>query len=147
MPPPDLAEIHALVGHEFPGGGYTIEHWENFLLTECTGAELLPDGIVHPAALFHVPIQGVGITLAELFALGQADDDGSISIESYDWELIEPLQEDVTYTCRGGIVEADRRESERGNVYDRIAFRIEMLRPGGEVAARITNTWHYRRRT
>jgi hypothetical protein len=32
---PAKAEIESLVGHEFPGGEYTIEHWENFLLTEC----------------------------------------------------------------------------------------------------------------
>ena len=36
---PSAAEIEALVGHEFPGGTYTIAHWENFLLTECTGSE------------------------------------------------------------------------------------------------------------
>ena len=23
--------IKALVGHEFPGGEYTVKHWENFL--------------------------------------------------------------------------------------------------------------------
>ena len=30
------------------GGRYTIAHWENTLLTDCTGAEPLPDGQVHP---------------------------------------------------------------------------------------------------
>lgn len=48
---PALEEIEALAGHTFPGGDYTVAHWENFLLTECTGADLLPDGSVHPAAL------------------------------------------------------------------------------------------------
>ena len=45
---PAESDITALAGHQFAGGQYTIEHWENFLLTECTGAELLPNGIVHP---------------------------------------------------------------------------------------------------
>ena len=70
---PPEAEIEALVGHQFPGGEYTIEHWENFLLTECTGGELLPDGMVHPVALFHVPILGANTSIAEMFALGQAE--------------------------------------------------------------------------
>ena len=35
---PDEDAIRALVGHEFPGGRYTIAHWENFLLTDCTGS-------------------------------------------------------------------------------------------------------------
>ncbi len=65
-------EIRALVGHQFPGGEYTIEHWGNFLLTQCTGANLVPDGMVHPVALFHVPILGSITSIAEMFALGQA---------------------------------------------------------------------------
>ena len=52
-----------------------MEHWENFLLTECTGAQLLPNGIVHPIALFHVPITGAGTSIAEMFSLGQAESD------------------------------------------------------------------------
>ena len=55
MPLPAVEEIQALLGHEFPGGRYTIAHWENFLLTECTGADPLPDNLAHPVALFHVP--------------------------------------------------------------------------------------------
>ncbi len=66
---PAEADITGLAGHRFPGGFYTVAHWENFLLTECTGAQLLPHGMVHPVALFHVPIQGAGTSIAELFAL------------------------------------------------------------------------------
>jgi hypothetical protein len=48
---PSEAEVKSVIGHEFPGGDYIIAHWENFLLTECTGAEALPDGLAHPVAL------------------------------------------------------------------------------------------------
>src|SRR5206468_3842875 len=92
---PPESEIRAIVGHRFPGGDYTVAHWENFLLTECTGAELLPDGMVHPVVLFHMPILGARTTIAEMFALGQAESDFSIGIESYDWEMFEPLREEV----------------------------------------------------
>ena len=95
-----VEEIEALVGHEFPGGEYTIEHWENFLLTECTGADLLPDAMVHPVALFHVPILGSNTTIAEMFALGQAESDFSIGIESYVWDMYAPLIED---TCLSNL--------------------------------------------
>ena len=83
-PPPESA-IKSLVGHQFPGGSYTIAHWENFLLTECTGAAPLPDDLAHPVALFHMPILGAGTSIGEMFALGKADSDYSIGIESYDW--------------------------------------------------------------
>ena len=57
-------ELHALVGHRFAGGSYRIEHWENFLLTHCTGSDPLPANLVHPIALFHVPILGAGTSIA-----------------------------------------------------------------------------------
>ena len=61
--------MRALVGHRFPGGRYTIEHWENFLLSDAAGVAPLPDGLAHPAHLFHVAINGVGTSITELFRL------------------------------------------------------------------------------
>ncbi len=142
---PPRAEIEALAGHRFPGGTYTIEHWENYLLTDCTGSDPLPDGLVHPVCLFHVPINGCGVTLAELFALGQAESDSSIGIEGYDWEYFAPIVEDVAYILAGEIIEAERRRSPSGRVHDAIGFRIEMSAPDGELVARITCRWLFRR--
>lgn len=34
---PPQEEIESLVGYQFSGGAYRIAHWENFLLTGCTG--------------------------------------------------------------------------------------------------------------
>ena len=77
-------EMLALVGHRFPGGTCSIEHWENWLLTDCTGRAQLPDDLVHPVALFHVPIQGAGTSIAELFALGMVEGAGSVGLDGYD---------------------------------------------------------------
>ncbi len=146
---PPVEEIRALVGHEFAGGVYTVAHWENFLLTECTGSEPLPGDLVHPVVLFHMPILGANTSIGEMFALGQAESDFSIGIESYDWEIARPLHEDVAYTVTGKVTEADRREGPlRGSsrmVYDRIQFRFELHEPEGEFAASSTITWTYRR--
>ena len=94
MTTPSESEIKSLVGQKFPGGKYTIEHWENFLLTDCTGAAQLPDGRAHPVALFHVSIMGAGTSIDEMFQLGQADSPFSISIESYEWEFCSVLLEE-----------------------------------------------------
>ncbi len=142
--PPSAEAIQGLVGHEFPGGEYTIAHWENFLLTECTGGEQLPDGLAHPVALFHMPILGAGTSIAEMFALGQAESDFSIGIESYDWEIFGPLREEVRYTVTGRITEADRRETAE-RTFDRIQFQFDLNDPDGTHIARTTITWHYRR--
>jgi hypothetical protein len=144
-PMPPVEEIRALVGHQFPGGTYTIQHWENFLLTECTGTTPLPNGQVHPAAMFHVPILGANTTIGEMFELGQAENDASIGIESYDWELFKPLYEDVAYDISARISEADRVIQDDGRTYDRIQFIFTLKDPEGENAARSTVTWHYNR--
>ena len=140
---PDEAEIRALAGHEFPGGKYTIEHWENFLLTECTGADPLPDGLAHPVALFHMPILGANTSIAEMFALGQAESDFSIGIESYDWEFFGPMREQVEYDVSGRITTAERKTTSR-STFDRIQFQFD-LHDAGTHTARTTITWHYRR--
>jgi hypothetical protein len=133
--------LEALRGHRFPGGVRRIEHWENFLLTDCTGAEQLADGIVHPIALFHVPIQGAQTSIAELFELCGATGAGSVGLEAYDWEYLRPLREDTDYAVTGGIVSAEPLATASGRPYDRIAFSIELHEPDGELAARVTNTW------
>ena len=143
MTPTDV-EVVELIGRRFTGGRYRIAHWENWLLTDCTGRDQLPDRLVHPIALFHVPILGSGTSIAELFAWCGAEGAGSVSLLGYDWEYFEPLVEDVEYRCEGGIVSAERAMSSAGNLSDTIAFSIELF-DGERLAARITNRWRFHR--
>ena len=143
-----MTGIDHLIGHRFPGGTYTIEHWENYLLTEATGREPMPADLVHPIHLFHVPISGVGTSIAELFDLAAADGPDMVGLDRYDWEWFAPLREDVTYRLEGEITEAERREND-GRPYDHLVFRIDVLDgPTDEatLVARVTNTWHFWRR-
>ena len=144
---PAETDIMRLTGHRFPGGFYTVAHWENYLLTECTGAELLPNGMVHPVVLFHLPIIGADTSIAEMFALGQAESDLSIMIESYDWEILQPLREEIRYRISGGIGSAERCKNAQDKLYDRIQFCFEVHTPEETLAARTTITWHYTRHT
>ena len=145
-PIPDASLIEELNGHRFPGGVYRIAHWENVLLTGCTGADLLPDGMAHPSALFHLPIAGSGTSITDMFALGQAESDLSILIESYDWELFAPLREATRYQVSGAIDSAQRLQNEAGQDYDRLVFVFEVA-DAGDLCARTTITWHYTRNT
>ena len=138
-------ELAGLVGYRFPGGSYRVAHWENWLLTDCTGREPLPDGLVHPIVLFHAPILGAGTSITELFRLGGASGaGGSVGLLGYDWEYEQPIVEDVDYRVEGGIVSAERRTSPAGAVADDVAFRIELSHDGALVA-RVTNRWRFRR--
>jgi len=131
--------LEHLVGHRFAGGERTIEHWENFLLTEVCGGPQLEEGIAHPVHLFHIPIDGAGLTIAELFDLAEAEGPDRVGLESYDWEYFEPLREDVAYRCDGQIQSVIRRGSDEKD-WDELVFAIE-LSDEGRLIARVTNTW------
>lgn len=143
---PAQADIEALAGHRFAGGEYRIAHWENVLLTGCTGTELLPDGLAHPSSLFHLPIAGAGTSIAKMFALGKAESDLSIMIESYEWEFYQPLREEIDYRVEGAI-HSSQRIQEVDREYDRIQFRFDIALTTGEPVARSLVTWHYTRNT
>ena len=112
-----------------------IEHWENWLLTDCTGSAQLPSNIVHPIALFHIPIQGVGTSIAELFALGQVEGAGSVGLEGYDWEYFSLLHEDVEYCFEGEVIDVERVKTKSGGICDRFVFSIKLCTVGGDTVA------------
>ncbi|MDG2027280.1 MAG: hypothetical protein P8J50_09230 [Acidimicrobiales bacterium] len=132
-------------GHRFPGGTRAVEHWENALLTEATGADPMPAGLVHPIHLFHVPIEGAGVSIGELFELADAEGPDRVGLQSYDWEYIEPLREDVDYRCDGEVVSFERR-TEGCSEWDELVFTVE-LQTEDRLAARVTNTWQIWRST
>ena len=140
---PSEEAMRALIGHRFPGGRYRIEHWENFLLSDATGVEPLPDRLAHPAHLFHVAINGVGTSIAELFALAEADRALPVSIDHYDWEIHEPLVEGANYVLSGGITEHERRGGDDAPTVDTFTYEIDVHREDGGLAAHVAFQWHY----
>src|SRR5918995_5346709 len=107
--------LAALVGHRFPGGVYRVAHWENWLLTDCTGRDPMPGDLVHPIVLFHAPILGAGTSITELFRLGGASGaGGSVGLIGYDWEYFQPIREEVDHRVEGGIASAERRAMSSG---------------------------------
>jgi hypothetical protein len=144
---PDEASMRALVGHRFPGGNYRIEHWENFLLSDATGIAPLPGGLAHPAHLFHVAINGVGTTITELFRLAQSGPGEPVSIDHYDWRILEPLREDETYALSGGIVGFERSERDGSPTRDSFLYAIDIEDAQAERVAEVAFGWHFWRIT
>jgi len=140
---PSEAAMRALVGHRFPGGTYRIEHWENFLLSEATGIDPLPDRLAHPAHLFHVAINGVGTTITELFRLAESVAGDPVSIDFYDWRTHTPLREDETYSLAGGIAEFTRSAREGSPVRDSFTYEIDIDDLEGARVAEVAFRWHY----
>jgi len=140
---PAKETMQRLVGHRFPGGQYRIEHWENFLLSEATGIEPLPDKLAHPVHLFHVPINGVGTSIAELFRLAEVDRASPVSIDYYDWTIHTPIREGETYTLSGGITAYERSGGDGAPTVDSFTYEIDVGEEDGTLAAQVAFRWHY----
>ena len=140
---PSEESMRALVGHRFAGGTYRIEHWENFLLSEATGIDPLPDRLAHPAHLFHVAINGVGTTISELFRLAESGPGAPVSIDHYDWRIHQPLREDETYVLAGGITDFARSARKGSPTRDSFTYEIEVDDTAGARVAEVAFRWHY----
>jgi len=137
-----VEEIQGLVGTQFPGGSFTIEHWENVLLSDVMGVEPLPDDLAHPAYLFHLPLAGVGMTIKGLFELFQAESDEAVRAGEYRWEIHRPLRVGSTYRLEGGVVGAERKNGRQAGLMDLVTFRIDVSDAAdGEPVASTTSTW------
>jgi hypothetical protein len=144
---PSEESMCALVGHRFPGGSYRIEHWENFLLSEATGIDPLPDRLVHPAHLFHVAINGVGTSISEIFRLADSGPGAPVSIDYYDWRIHAPLREDEPYSLSGGITDFARTTREGSPTRDSFRYEIDLDDSAGARVAEVVFRWHYWRST
>jgi hypothetical protein len=137
-----VEEMQALVGHRFPGGTFTIEAWENTLLSDVMGAAPLPDGLAHPAYLFHAPLAGVGMRIADMFELFKAESDEAVRAGEYHWEIHQPLRVGRTYRMSGEVVGVERKESRKLGFMDVCGFRIDAHdSESGGLAASTTSTW------
>jgi len=137
--------MQGLVGHAFPGGSFTIEPWENVLLSDIMGVPPLPDSIAHPAYLFHAPLAGAGVRIADIFELCQAESEEAVRAGEYHWVLHRPLRVGATYRMSGGFTGVERKQGRRGGLMDVVTFEIDMHDEGGELAASAANTWIFLR--
>lgn len=143
---PTDEEWASLAGHRFPGGTRTVEHWENWLLTDCAERAPMSDGLLHPVVLFHVPIQAAGTSIGEILAMAGGGAPGSVTLLGYDWEYLQPLREEVPYRGQGGIVATQRHRRPDGTVsHDELTFAVELVDPDDVIVARATTRWRFPR--
>jgi hypothetical protein len=98
-----------LAGHALPSGSARLEPYQNWLLHDAFYSPPRPEP--HPVAAFVLANRGIGISLADLFALFGSDiNDGPLLAES-SIELHRPLAEDADYEVRGEIESVEGRRS------------------------------------
>jgi hypothetical protein len=141
-----LEELQALVGTSFPGGSYTIEPYQHWLMMDAVGGTPVREGTAHPLYAYYGALAGMGLSVDELFGLaGATADDGPMFGEA-EIEVLRPLRIGATYTVSGAITTVQRKEGRRAGVFDIVTFCLELRDAGGEVAAVSTNSFIFPRR-
>lgn len=140
-----IEDMQGIVGHAFPGGTFTIEPWENVLLSDVMGIEPLPDGLAHPSYLFHAPLAGVGVRISDIFELCRAESEEAVRAGEYHWMIERPLRVGATYRMSGGFIGVERKEGRRGGLMDMVRFQIDVREEDGELAASTVSTWIFLR--
>ena len=141
-----IEEMRELIGRPFPGGRFTIEPWESALFNEVMESDALPDGLAHPAYLFHAPLAGLGLRYGDIFEICHAESDEAIRAGEYRWTVHQPLRVGHTYAMSGAITGVERKRGRRAGTMDLVSFQIDVrelddLSP----VATVTNTWIFLR--
>lgn len=120
-------ELKELIGTPFPGGTYTIEPYVNWLTCDCVVAsELATSGAAHPLLVYMAGQAGIGLSLAELFALCRASSDDGPMLGEWGMAVNCPLQVGGEYAVSGGITDAVRKTGKKTGVFDVVRFDMEL---------------------
>ncbi len=128
----------SLAGQQLPSGTARLEPYQNWLLHDAFYSE--PRAEPHPVAAFVLANRGIGISLADLFALFGSDISDGPLLAASAIELHRPLAADADYEVRGVIESVEHRRSRRIGPFDLISCRFELYE-AGELAATVTNVF------
>ena len=142
-------ELKELIGTSFPGGTYTIEPYVNWLTCDCVLApELAASGAAHPLLVYMAGQAGIGLSLADLFALCRASSEDGPMLGEWGMELNRPLEVGAEYAVSGGITHVVRKTGKKTGVFDVVRFGIELRSTAGsaEPDALLHSSFIYPRR-
>ncbi|HWL42005.1 MAG TPA: hypothetical protein VNQ73_03605 [Ilumatobacter sp.] len=141
----ELTALESLTGHRFPGGGFAIEPYEDWLMRDVLGAPAGDGTRAHPIWAFAAPQQSMGVTIDEIFELcGSSAADGPMLGDS-SIELAEPLRLGHRYVVSGSIVAASRKRGRTVGTFDVVTFVADTTDAAGAPAARLTNSFVFPR--
>ncbi len=141
-----IEELEALVGKPFPGGTYTVQPYEHWLMMDAVGGQATRSGTANPMYVYYGALAGMGLSVDELFHLvGATAEDGPMFGETT-LEAIKPIEIGATYAVSGGITSVLRKEGRKAGVFDIVEFRLELRDARGELAGINTNSFIFPRR-
>jgi hypothetical protein len=131
---------HAAAGKAVPGGTFRVEEYERVISHDALAAPPLEPPLLHPVWAILGALRGMGTDLADVFALVDASEDGTLFGEA-ELEQLRPLRAGVDYAVLGGVTDVVRREGRRAGAFDVLTLRLEIVEPGGESAAVVSQAF------
>lgn len=139
-------DVRARIGHRFAGGLATIEPYADWLLRDVVGSPPAQDDLAHPLAAFLLATRGLGVDLADLFALfGASAADGPL-LGEWSVDVIEPLRVGQAYLVSGQVVGAVRKRGSRVGVFDVVTIAVTIADRDGRSHAIVRPAYVFPRR-
>ena len=140
-----LEQVEELVGRKLPGGSFDLEHYRNWLTNDVIGSPQRNDDLAHPMFCYYAAMGGMGLSIAELFALACSSADEGPMFGECDMEVRLPLRTGVRYDVRGEITDVQRKQGGAIGTFDLVTFRLEVVAPDGGTAGVCTNSFIFPR--
>jgi hypothetical protein len=140
-----MEDVEELIGRELPGGHFTLEGYEDWLMRDVVLAPPAYGPVLHPLSIFSVLQRSIGMTLGDFFALCGATADQGPMLGETRIEILTPLRIDHEYAVRAAITDVQRKVGKTAGVIDIVWLTMECLDGGPDVVARMVNSYIFRR--
>jgi hypothetical protein len=141
-----VGDIAELIGRELPGGRFTLEGYEDWMMRDVVRAATAPSRELHPLSIFSALQRSMGMTLAEFFRLCGAEADEGPMLGDTRIDILAPVLIDHEYTVRAVVTDAQRKVGKKAGTIDIVQLTIECLEGDPpQVVARLVNSYIFRR--
>lgn len=136
-----MSDYRHLIGHRFPGGTYTLPTYLAWLWADAALTEPDPE-VAHPSLGYYVAMQGLGVSIQDIFDLLDADTDSGVVFGETDLEFHDVVRPGATYAVDAEIADVERKSGRRAGTFDKLTF-VARVRDDetGEPVVTNTNTW------
>jgi acyl dehydratase len=140
-----MPDYRHLIGHRFPGGTYTLPAYLTWLWADAALTPPDPE-TAHPSLGYFVAMQGLGLSIQDIFDLMDADADSGVVFGETELEFAGVLHPGATYVVEAEIADVERKSGRRAGTFDKMTFvaKVREQSSGAHVVTN-TNTWIFPR--
>jgi hypothetical protein len=141
-----MGDIAELIGRDLPGGRFTLEGYEDWMMRDVVRAAPGPSRELHPLSIFSALQRSMGMRLADFFRLCGAEADEGPMLGDTRIDMLAPVLIDHEYPVRATITGAQRKVGKKAGTIDIVELTMECVDGTPPVVlARLVNSYIFRR--